>query len=1835
VGGGFEVDDGAGTKYRLGVSAAARQESAVGGVMRTAAWLLEEQTNLAGEAIRYVYSHDQGQVYLSAIIWGPGDVFAADVLYESRGDGVTSFREGFRVMTAQRVREIRVRAFGKVRRAYVLHYDERFSVSRLAGVDSTGLEGAGAWPALTFDYASPAAPAVTPVPGVETWRLNVLGTTLVDLDGDGAAELAQLADGGHSYRSNQNGTFGAAQSFPGTTQSIATLQLHDIDGDARADLLHDTGSGWGVWKSNGRRWISQTAQLPNGTWPGTAGLALKQPDDTRFADINGDGLVDAIRWDNDDLKIHRATPTGFLAPVEVGRIAGAVLPSAVGRFQDVSGDGLDDYVELQIERFGIYRGRGDGTFEAAMAVPYPFQVDRPNPEDVHLADLDRDGLTDLVRVSLGNVRWYRGRADGTFATQAIQVDNPEPLSVDVVVAIADLNGNGSQDVVWSSRSGMWSMDIAGPTSAGILVRARNGLGMDTSFAYQSSHALSVAARQAGDPWLHEVPIAMPVPGQKTTALGPGETVRVVQYTVRDGYWDPVERRFAGFLGTIVTTWGATPAETSSVQTRYHSGAWPNRVLRGQVLTQQVRDGTGRRLSLTLNTWTTRTVAGLPDVPLLRRASLDETRTRHEDTTPIRETRVVFEHDELVRVRKTVNHGRLDLDHDGSTREVRYGDDQEAWVRDQVCEEKILESSGALVSHVQHLFGDETQTHDVCAIGKGWLRETRAYLAGESRFVTQSATTYDARGNPVTLVDGGVSRTINYDTEGLRPVRESVSLDEGELVWTLTWDNALGVATSLSAPDGHTITASHDSLGRLTGLAVDDAIPHRVIQYDWSEPSPKTVVWDFDGAAEDLTPWPGSWIANGGWRQSVEISNGRGEVRYRAVRLAQNQWIISDYKERDPNSRVIFAGRPVYSNQLDHTGRPTGMVGDALKYDPLGRVLEQALPTGTKRLFAYTAFERTKQEASLAPVRSVFDGQGRAVTTERLLPDGTSETLDARYDAAGRLVEIALQGRQVVHSYEYDTLGRLVHAHDPDIGVRDLVYDDGNRLIGATNGAGQTISYRYDAAGRLLEERGSDGAMFVYHYDVAQTDEPTHNVVGRLAWVEEPTGYVAFGYDALGRIGRSIRKIEAVRLDQSASIAPSGLVLGYSYDDGFAIDFAYDPAGRAIGAGPYWTLEEQGADGGMLRERYGNGVVQVFERDALGMPSNIRVERSDGTRLYEVAIDRNDWLALSAVTDNDGTGLDHTASFGYDAVGRLTAATVGQGAGQHQFAYTYDALQNMTARQSVGPKTLAIVAGEHRYGEGGSGPRQLTSIQPPDGPAVTFGYDGAGRLRSQGGLTLAYDGLDQLVRVQGLAVGSGQVEHAYGHDRQRVKSIAPDGTATYWFSENTSERAGVRERVVSVGERAVARVKGAPAAEAAALPGSVPASPLAGRGGMLGLFGVLGLLLAAATRRRTGVRLAAGAAATLAIAQLSCINFDRGSVRQAQVWQTHEILYFHQGISAGPTLFTREDESIAAERRFEPFGAPIDSLVETATGPVVDDVDFDRIDHNSLAKRTDPATGWSYHGARWMAPETARWLTPDPPVKGPAEKQLADPAALHPYQYVGQNPVQFWDPAGRDQADINRLANQPAPCMGCTSYENLRWSAENQRQPPPAELPDRRITLDDIQVALDQVSMIDQTPLTNILSAGVSVLRWDLEGAGLSLGAAVLTVTGVGDEIIEGAKVRRGLKQIDAARSGGAARGGGGAGEAGSLFRAGGSNPGNLKVRPGDDGLSFRDSLSNPIDAKNSPVFKPGDQYIEVDADRLPAGSVVRDGDPPGHVTVRDATPEQINGAIVGKGKLPR
>jgi RHS repeat-associated protein len=93
-------------------------------------------------------------------------------------------------------------------------------------------------------------------------------------------------------------------------------------------------------------------------------------------------------------------------------------------------------------------------------------------------------------------------------------------------------------------------------------------------------------------------------------------------------------------------------------------------------------------------------------------------------------------------------------------------------------------------------------------------------------------------------------------------------------------------------------------------------------------------------------------------------------------------------------------------------------------------------------------------------------------------------------------------------------------------------------------------------------------------------------------------------------------------------------------------------------------------------------------------------------------------------------------------------------------------------------------------------------------------------------------------------------------------------------------------------------------------------------------------------------------------------------------------------------------------------------------------------------------------------------------------------------------------------------------------------------------------------------------------------------------------------------------------------------EVSTVFRSGKANPGNFRLRPGEEGVSVRTSLSNPVGSEGSPVFRSGDSYVEIETAKLPRGSLHVDNTPPGHAEIRGASAEQIKDAARVGGKIP-
>jgi hypothetical protein len=170
------------------------------------------------------------------------------------------------------------------------------------------------------------------------------------------------------------------------------------------------------------------------------------------ADINGDGTPDLIfaNYAVDTIWVLLGNGNGTfqvpqIYPTDQG--PGFAGPADV-TVADLNGDGIPDliYADYVTANVAVRLGKGDGTFGPERTYPAG-----KGAHEAVVADVNGDGKPDLVCVNAvgDSVSVLLGNGDGTFQPQKAYPVGLNPYTI----AVADFNGDGKPDVVTSDRGG--------------------------------------------------------------------------------------------------------------------------------------------------------------------------------------------------------------------------------------------------------------------------------------------------------------------------------------------------------------------------------------------------------------------------------------------------------------------------------------------------------------------------------------------------------------------------------------------------------------------------------------------------------------------------------------------------------------------------------------------------------------------------------------------------------------------------------------------------------------------------------------------------------------------------------------------------------------------------------------------------------------------------------------------------------------------------------------------------------------------------------------------------------------------------------------------------------------------------------------------------------------------------------------------------------------------------------------------------------------------------------------------------------------------------------------
>jgi RHS repeat-associated protein len=716
-----------------------------------------------------------------------------------------------------------------------------------------------------------------------------------------------------------------------------------------------------------------------------------------------------------------------------------------------------------------------------------------------------------------------------------------------------------------------------------------------------------------------------------------------------------------------------------------------------------------------------------------------------------------------------------------------------------------------------------------------------------------------------------------------------------------------------------------------------------------------------------------------------------------------------------------AGLPQNVTAIGPTG--SGTVSGSATYDALGNVLTVTTPGNDATQNKTTTFNYTQdgsysQAARVGQPLTVTDNAGN-VTHFRYDArgnviqswDALGNTTDITYNIADQVTDTLAPATGQNGSGRTHLIAGYLYLRGPQTSTR--LYDESGALLrtvntiygpeGETLGtSGDTLpsSVSYDALYRTKTLRDSNGNVTSYFY----------NLLGQLSQIAYPgadsSGKDTLNYTSYDASGLLLQSVDGRgRTTNYTYNDPEGQLtnISYPYSSSENVSYAYDAYG----------LPQSVTDGTGTRSYTLNAadvvtqVSTIFKRldGTLSSAKNISYTyNADGSRATMTTPAGSS--AYAHDTLGRWTGLqDHQGGmwrWNYDALSRMTRQTMSNGAYTN---YTYNALS-----QLVGLANLDSGGGDlSKFGHNTDASQMLL-------------YDGVGNLKREtaayniysssrffaGTTNYSYDNKDQL--TQESSTRNSGFGNVFGYDAV--------GNPTSWkgqartFNGNNQETTGGTSQFNYDGNGNPTTYKG----NGATFNENDKLTRLANPGGTV---------LLQAGYRSDGLRAwkNTGTDTTYFLydgSQLVCEFYgDANTLSTINVWGANGLLGRQRGTNTGTPIdcYVWDDRGNIAQV-LNPNGSVAVNFNVTAWGDVTRDQSWSGPYFGlggQWGNYLDVETGLTLCGQRYYDASAGRWLTRDP---------ISYAGGLNVYGYVGNNPVNFVDPAG-----MNRLTDAYMGGMG--------------------------------------------------------------------------------------------------------------------------------------------------------------------------------------------------------------
>lgn len=1406
TGDSWTVWDKNGVKHFYGETASSRITTDLG-VFK---WMPERSVDPNGNEIYYSYLHHGNDIYLQEIRYADFSVYrSVSFIYEDREDIIGDYRSRTEISTGKRLKQVIVKSEDRLVRRYDLEYDQAPGtvVSRLVRITRYGNDAASALPSMTFEYTAfdetqSASVYMANSPAVS---FSSTDADLVDIDGDSLPDILYTPSSGHYFYLNQgNGqwkdTPAIPDASPGYRLSTNGILMADLDGSGFSDLVVQTSSTFGYYRNAGRPW-EKTADWVSYSQQPTFSL---ENSNTRMVDLNNDGMIDALHsgtsyfigYLNDDVspwsEVQQYTNPGF--PLSDKRV----------KLTDMNGDGMEDILYLgssgnifYLPNFGYGKFGEEGSgvvMTNAPSLPDSYIFDG----SVMTMDVNADGLSDIVLIVSGSIVLWLNKGNKSFTDEIGISGMPSFSGGTPDLRAADMDGDGSRDILYVNPGNYRYVSLSPDEKPNLLKRIDNGLGMTTEIEYKSSTDYYLEAKNGDNPWSTTLSFPVNVVSKKTVTDKNSGQVYVIEYIYRDGYYDAEEREFRGFGSVDMVEYGDATAPTLKTWHIFDVGK-VEESRKGMLLEQSTLEETGNMDPIsgvfqhTIFTLDTKTLAtGVNGEVVKYTYTSQQNDFIYEKTDTPKQLRIGFQHDDYGNETANLNYGIIQGD------DFSIGDD-----------EKLVETSYQYIIDADTWRVDRPLQITQTNLDGGFVADTRNSYDDNGNLVMQEKSVdgsrwipvvrniFDAYGNIINIKDANNhSRTIGYDTKFYTfPISET--LDDLGLTMSATYDEDFGKVESFTDFNGHTSYFGYDVHGRLTSIVKPgDTVEHptKVFEYHLSDPVSYIHAQSRETAGTNQTYDSYTYFDGLGRKLQVRSEGENGD------------WVVAEAVTFNLRTKEYRKWLPYFSASSAYNLPDDQKPFIEIHYDPIMRPIKEINPDDSFKTYNYLPLvkiekdeEDNRFDSSHYDTPHTFESDG----LERLIQvqennAGSIYTTTYVYDGLDNIVKVT-DDHGNVKTMSFDGLGRKTAMNDPDKGMMDYRYDDAGNLIQTTDNKGQVVDYTYDAANRILTE-SYNGLRVQYHYDdELPSDRPNlENTLGRLAYVEDEAGRVAFSYNSRGNVILKSRKTDGTDYVLGMTYDSMERMTRLVYPDGDFVNYRYNAMNQLESIPGYVDGIDYTASGQKSLFTYANGVESTYDYDI-----RQRLEFLDtisGAKQLQALTYAYDGVSnITAITDGrtNMTPESLTRQYEYDNLYRLTRCA----APTWYTAYGYDSIGNLTSKTSdvSDPK---VNLGTLLYGEGTAGPHAVTTAG-----SYQYAYDGNGNLKTKTGYDFTFDHKDRMTAMNRTADGL-HAEYRYDYEGNRVvkEVFSEDKTEKTVYIDKTAEvRGGQFILHVYAGDRRVARI----------------------------------------------------------------------------------------------------------------------------------------------------------------------------------------------------------------------------------------------------------------------------------------------------------------------------------------------------------------------------------------------------------------------------------------------